>query len=387
MFGDLRHGLRLVVNAKRWTAVVVLLLALGIGADTALFSSVNGLLLKQTPQANRYDQVRTHALYEELLARLAAVPGVRGAALSQPALLSGSVSSSGIYVQGRAYAPGTRDDIHRVIVSPGFFETMGIPLAAGRGFTGHDRNGAPKVVVIDEAAARRHFPNQDPLGQRLGSTLESSTDFQIVGVLRDVKYDSVREAAPPTMYVPSLQHPIGTAVFEVRTASDPAPVIASVREAVKQIDPNLPLMNVSTQVEQVEQRVLQEKIFAYAYAIFAGLALVLAAIGLFGLMSYNVSRRTNEIGIRMALGAERLDVLRLVLRESMLLVAAGVCIGVAVALGAGRFVASLLFGLTATDTTTIIVAIAVMVLVAAIAGYLPARRAARVDPVVALRYE
>jgi hypothetical protein len=229
-------SLALLIGAWLFLRTLQNLRTVDVGFDPA-----NLILFRVTPELNRYDQVRTHALYEELLARLAAVPGVRGAALSQPALLSGSVSSSSIYVQGRAYASGTRDDIHRVIVSPGFFETMGIPLLAGRGFTGHDRDGAPKVVVINEAAARRYFPNQDPLGQRLGSTLESSADFQIVGVLRDVKYDSVREAAPPTMYVPSLQHPIGTAVFEVRTASDPAPVIASVREAVRQIDPNLPL--------------------------------------------------------------------------------------------------------------------------------------------------
>jgi ABC-type antimicrobial peptide transport system permease subunit len=173
----------------------------------------------------------------------------------------------------------------------------------------------------------------------------------------------------------------------VRTAGNTASVLGSVREAVRQIDPNLPLMDVSTQIEQVERRFVQEKVFAQAYTMFGTVALLLAAVGLFGLMSYNVARRTNEIGIRMALGAQRQDVLRLVMRESMILVAIGVAAGVAIALAASRFLATLLFGLAPTDVVTMLLAIGVMVLVSAIAGYLPARRASRVDPMVALHYE
>jgi ABC-type antimicrobial peptide transport system permease subunit len=189
------------------------------------------------------------------------------------------------------------------------------------------------------------------------------------------------------MYVPYLQSRPGGAVIEVRTAGDPASVRSGVREAVRQIDPHLPMTDVSTQLEQVEGRFLQEKLFARAYALFGALALLLAAIGLFGLMSYNVSRRTNEIGIRMALGAQRAHVLRLVMVESMILVIVGVVIGVAVALGASRFVATLLYGLAGTDAMTIVAAIGVMGLVSALAGFLPARRASRVDPMVALRYD
>jgi ABC-type antimicrobial peptide transport system permease subunit len=160
-----------------------------------------------------------------------------------------------------------------------------------------------------------------------------------------------------------------------------------VREAVRQVDPNLPMVDVSTQLEQVERRFQQEKLFARAYALFGGLAVLLAAIGLFGLMSYSVSRRTNEIGIRMALGAQRGDVLRLVMRESMILVVLGVVIGVAVALGTSRFVTTLLYGLAPTDALTLAGAVGLMVLVSALAGFLPARRASRVDPMVALRYD
>ena len=206
-------------------------------------------------------------------------------------------------------------------------------------------------------------------------------------MLRDAKYNSVRDPAPPTMYVPFLQGPMPSAAFQVRTAGDPASSVAAIREAVRQIDPNLPMMNVSTQVDEVEKRLQSERVFAQAYTLFGGLALLLASIGLFGLMSYSVARRTNEIGIRMALGAQNRDVLTLVMRESMTLVAIGVAIGIVTAIGTGRLVATLLFGLAPTDVPTIIAAVGVLVLVSASAGYLPARRAARVDPLVALRYE
>jgi ABC-type antimicrobial peptide transport system permease subunit len=201
-----------------------------------------------------------------------------------------------------------------------------------------------------------------------------------------VKYNSVRESAPPTMFVPSRQSRLG-GMIEVRTAGSPTAVMPTIRETVRAIDPNLPVMDMSTQMEQIEERFLQERLFANAYALFGGLALALAAIGLFGLMSYSVSRRTNEIGIRMALGARSQDVLRLIMRESMILVALGVVIGLAIALGTSRLVASLLFGLPATDMLSMLVAMLVMITVSAFAGYLPARRASRVDPMVALHQE
>jgi ABC-type antimicrobial peptide transport system permease subunit len=241
--------------------------------------------------------------------------------------------------------------------------------------------------LINDAAAKKYFPNENPIGQRFGSSAENSSQIEIVGVLRDAKYNSVRDAAPPTMYVPYLQTRAASAVIAVRTAVDPAGATGSVREAVRQVDPNLPMVDISTQLEQVERRFQQEKLFAQAYALFGGLALLLAAIGLFGLMSYSVSRRTNEIGIRMALGAQRGHVLRLVMVESMVLVVAGVIIGVAMAVGLSQFVTTLLFGLAATDAMTMAAAIGVMVLVSALAGFLPARRASRVDPMVALRYD
>jgi predicted permease len=356
------------------------------------FNPQNLLLFRVTPGLNRYDEKRMATLYRDMLQRLQSVPGVRGAAMSQPALLSGSVNGTSIFVQGRVY-PVTRNerdldnDINRMVISPNFFEVMGIPLVAGRSFTERDNDSAPKVAIINEAAARKYFPNENPIGHRFGSSVETTGQLEIVGVLHDVKYNSVREPAPPTMYVPYFQTRLGNAVFEIRTMGNPAGTTGSVREAVRQVDPNLPLTDVSTQIEQVEKRFSQEKIFAQAYSLFGAVALLVASVGLFGLMSYSVSRRTNEIGIRMALGAQREDVLRLVMRESMILVGIGVAAGMAIAFGASRFVEALLFGLAPRDLSTMLLAIVVMILVSAFAGYLPARRASRVDPMIALRYE
>ena len=251
--------------------------------------------------------------------------------------------------------------------------------------TDRDVDGAPPVVLINEAAARRYFPHVNPLGRRFGSSFEDRGHFEIVGVIRDAKYDSLREPAPPTMYVPYQQARTFGVTFEVRTAGDPASATGAVREAVRRADPGLPLMNVSTQLDQIENRFQQERTFAQAYSLFGGLALLLASIGLFGLMSYNVARRTSEIGIRLALGARRAHVLTLVLRESMRLAAIGVAVGLAAVFLAGRLVEAYLFGLAPTDGISIAASIVAILAVCALAGYLPARRASRVSPLVAMR--
>ena len=396
-------GSRSVLGKSLLIVQVAISLALLVGAGLFLrtlsnlrhvdvgFDPQNLVLFRVNPQLNHYDEARLFTLHRELADRISAVPGVRGVAMSQPALLSGSVNSTGIYVRGRVYPPGRAqgdsNDINRLVISPNFFDVMGIPIVIGRAFTDRDNQTAPKVVVINEAAVRKYFPNENPIGQHFGSNPEASNELQVVGVLRDAKYESVRDAAPPTMYVPFLQNPRGFGVFEVRTLGPSASVVTGIRDAVRQVDSTLPIMDVSTQIEQVEKRFAQEKVFAQAYTLFGALALLLASVGLFGLMSYSVSRRTNEIGIRMALGAQREDVLRLVMRESMVLVAIGVVAGLAIAIAGSQLIATLLFGLAPTDPRTIVVAVAVMVLVSAVAGYLPARRASRVDPMVALRYE
>jgi predicted permease len=374
-------SLVLLVGAGLFLATLSNLRRVDVGFDTH-----NLLLFRVDPRLNQYEQARVADLYARLRERLRAVPGVRNVSLSQPGLLTGSESSTAIYLEGRTY--GERGDpVFQLTVSPEFFETMGIPLLAGRAFTERDDQKASKVAVVNESAARRYFGEAGAAGRRFGRRRENRNEIEVVGVVRDVRYNRLREAPPPTVYWPYLQRCCPGVVFEVRTASDPSGFVPSIREAVRQVDPNLPLMNVATQAESIETRLNQERLFARAYALFGGLALLLASIGLFGLMSYNVARRTSEIGVRMALGATRGAVLGLVMRESSVLVGLGVAIGLIAALGAGRLVRTLLFGLEPTDATTIAAAIAVMVAVSAVAGFLPARRAARVDPMVALRYE
>ena len=358
------------------------------------FDSLNLMIFRIAPGLAHYEPARAAAVYADVQQRLAALPGVRSASVSQPPLLSGGISWSDVFIEGLDYSNAPRDtdlgrgsQMHQVTVSPSFFATLGIPLVAGRTLTDRDDLQAPRVVVINRTAARMYFPGANPIGRRFGNSLENRTRTEIVGVVGDTKYNSLRDAAPPTMYIPVGQRQSPTMAVEVRTASDPASFVAGVREAVRRIDPNLPLMNMTTQAEEIEGRLAQERLFAQAYALFGLLAVSLASIGLFGLMSYSVARRTNEIGVRMALGARPGDVISMVMRESMVMVAAGIAIGLAGTVAAGRLIASLLFGLSPTDPPTVLPAVAVMMAASAAAGYLPARRAARLDPMAALRCE
>jgi len=350
------------------------------------FNTQNLVVFRVNPALNRYDDQKSNTVIEEIATRLKGVAGVRAVGVSSVPLLANNVSSTAIFRPGRTYAPRQSDEIYILQVSPDYFKTMEIPLVAGRGFTDRDNQTAPKVVIINETAARKYFANENPIALRFGTSVEKSSDLEIVGVLRDTKYEGVRQDVPATMFVPSLQSRPAT-VFQVRTAGDPAQTVGAIREAVRQVDPALPLMDVSTQAEQIDKNLQQERVFAQAYAMFGGLAMLIASIGLFGLMSYSVARRTNEIGIRMALGAESRHVLRLVMSESMTLVLLGIVVGLAAAFAAGRLITALLFGLAATDTLSLVAATLVMLVVSSLAAYLPARRAARVDPLVALHYE
>jgi predicted permease len=246
---------------------------------------------------------------------------------------------------------------------------------------------APKVAIINEAAARKLFPDGDVLGRRIGGSFEKSNEFEIVGVVPDTKYASVRDPGQPTMYRCAFQGPARSLNVVLRTVGDPLAMTETVRAAMREVDPTLPIQRFTSQTEQISLRFAQERLFATAYTAFGALALLLAGIGLFGLMSYNVARRTSEIGIRMALGAQRGTVVGMVMRESMLLVGIGVALGLAAALWAGRFVKSVLYGLSANDPITIAVAVALIAVVSALAGYLPARRASNVDPMEALRQQ
>ncbi|HVL68625.1 MAG TPA: ABC transporter permease [Vicinamibacterales bacterium] len=379
-------SLVLIVGAGLFLQTVEHLRRVDVGFDPD-----NLLLVRITPRLAGYDLPRTTALYGTLLERFAAVPGVRGATLSQPALLSGNISSTDIYVDGAAAPAGDTaaggNEIYYLTVAPTFFDVMGMPIVRGRPLLDSDNRSAPRVAVINETAARQFFGTADPIGRRFGSEPDRTAETEVIGVVRDARYANLREPVPPTMYMTYLQAPRSAVVFELRTATDPLALSSAVREAVRQVDPNLPLTEITTQRQRIEERLAQEKLFAQAYALFGGIALLLASIGLFGLMSYNVTRRTAEMGLRMALGAQRRHVIEMVMRESLTLVAAGVITGIAIATFAGRLIRSLLFNMPPHHVPTLLAAVAVMGMVSALAAYLPARRASRVDPVVALRQE
>jgi len=273
---------------------------------------------------------------------------------------------------------------------PDFFKTMKIPLLRGRDFTERDNENAPRVAVVNETLVKCYFGDGDPVGQRIGWD-RTNVDMEIIGVAKDAKYDSLRVETAATVYHPFRQADIQHMHFEVRTAGDPKALIADVRRALASLDRNIPLYDVKTQTEQIDELLMQERLFAKLASFFGLLALVLACMGLYGVLSYAVVRRTSEIGIRMALGARRRNILAMVLRETLLMVAIGLALGIPASFAATHFAASvisdLLYGLKANDATSVVIACAALVAVSGVAGYLPARRASLVDPMVALKYE
>ncbi len=351
------------------------------------FDSTNLLMFNVNPGVNRYDPARSAHVFRQVLDRMSSLPGVRATALTRTTLLSGSTSTSSMWTQGQTSQTAAEENMYMMDVSPTFFTTLGIPVQRGRAFTDHDGTTAPKVAILNEAAARKLFAGGDALGRRIGGSFEKSGEFEIVGVVRDTKYASVRDPGPPTMYRSVWQQPVRGLNVVLRTAGDPLAMTEAVRGAMREVDPTLPLQRFTSQTEQISLRFAQERLFATAYAAFGALAVVLACIGLFGLMSYNVARRTTEIGVRMALGAQRGTVIAMVMGESMRLVGIGVAVGLATALWAGRYVKTVLYGLPAHDPLTIAAAVGLIAVVSALAGGLPARRASKVDPMEALRQQ
>jgi len=344
------------------------------------------LLFRVDPRLSGYSGPRIVALYQELTDRIEVVPGVRSAAISRHPLLAGGATSSNITIEGSTES--TKEPVYKNAASPNFCKTMEIPILLGRDLSVHDDANAPKVAVINQAMARRYFPDQDPVGKRFWfAGAQEGPPLEIVGVARDAKYTSMRRNIQPTIYTPYAQENIGQVNFSVRVSGDVFAMIPSIRDAVREIDSNLPLYDLTTQTALADASVAEERLFATLSSFFGLLALLLGCVGLYGVMSYGVARRTNEIGIRMALGATSLRVTRMVMLETMILVLIGVVIGVGGALAVTRFIASMLFGLKPTDAVTIVGAALLMIAVAAVAGYLPARRAALVDPMVALRDE
>jgi predicted permease len=348
-------------------------------------------LFSVDPNLLGYKDAALANLYRQMFDRLEAVPGVSAVTFSRNALLSGSISGREVYVAGSAADASPRQigEIRLHHVRENFFATMEIPLLFGRSLSPQDDERGPKVVVVNQAFARLISASENSIGKRFGFNADKPGEVEVVGVVRDAKYRSLRDESPPTVYVPWLQElsRVGAVTFEVRTAGDPVAFVTAIRQAVREVDPNLPVAGVTTQVEVANESLMIERLFARLLGLFGLLALLLAAIGLYGVMTYAVTQRTKEIGIRMALGAQRYDVLKLVLSQGMILTVIGVALGAGGAVGLTRLMKSMLFGVSATDPVTFIAIALLLGAVALLASYIPARRATKVDPLVALRYE
>ncbi len=349
-----------------------------------------GVLVAQVslPDAKYKDEDRIRLFTDQVLRNVQGIPGVQFAGSTLP-LLGGWQTSFGI--EGRPEPPpgqGPSTDITRV--SPDYFRAMGVRVLKGRVFTDQDTAGTQRVCVIDETFARTYWPHEDPLGRRvrLGPEHdEHSVVMEVVGVVGHVKNYGVDQPSRVETYIPYGQDPVAGFSLVVRTGLEPASLTAAVRKAVSDVDPNVPLYSTATLLAVVEEATAQRRLAVTLLGIFAGLALLLAAVGIYGVISYNVSQRTQEIGIRMALGAERREILRMVLGQGTMMALMGVVIGLGVAFGLTRLIAALLFQVSATDPPTFSLVPVVLLLVALVAAYLPARRAARVEPMVALRDE
>jgi predicted permease len=326
------------------------------------------------------------AFYEDLRRQFAAIPGVRNASLSQLALLGEGK------VMTMIGTPGAVPQGARVMnVGAAFFSTMGIPVLLGREFDERDHAKAPMTAVVNRTFAQQWFGQQTPVGRHITNSDCPKCDIEIVGVSGDARYGGLQEKFPPTVFFALAQWPVDNMTFEIRTAGDPLGYVKTVREIVHRADARIPVADVQTQRKLIDQMISSQIAFARLCTAFALLALAIACVGLYGTMSYNVARRTGEIGIRIALGAQRLDIAGMVLRETMLVAAAGLALGIGVCYEAVRLgeslISGLLYGVKADDVTSLIVATGTLAVAAALAGFLPARRASRLDPMSAIRHE
>jgi predicted permease len=362
------------------------------------FDSRNILIFGIDPTLIGYKGPQVDAFYRDLQGRLSEIPGVKSASYSMGPLLSGGLMITMFHWPGTPQDQNSEADV--LPVGPNFFETLHIPFLAGRGFNASDfklsasnseaiPTSAATPVIVNQVFVEKYLGKEYPLGKRFGQSAgdangRASPGYEIIGLVRDAKYSDLRREIHAMMYMPQS---VGGASFELRTAADPQAILPAVREVVAQVNTNLPLFDVKTESEQIDRLLFQERLVARLSGFFGLLALVLACVGLYGLLSYEVSRRTREIGIRMALGAHPGSVLKLVLRQGIVLAIVGAGVGIGVALGVMRYLTSMLYDVHANDPLTMIAVAVLLTIVALAACYLPARRAMQVDPMVALRYE
>lgn len=380
-------------------AISILLLA-GAGLFVRSFNKLwnvdtgydreNVLMFSVNPRLTGYPIDRLSNLYRQLLERIESTPGVTSASLSFVRPVDDEAYFVTILdgIDEQRLEPDKAIRVAWNAIGPGYFATLGTPMLLGREFRIEDNETAPKVAIISETMARRHFPDQNPVGKRIASTPDN-LDLEIVGVVKDSKYGNLKDAPCNVLYRPIFQSNLSSSnvTFEARYMGATSTMISQLRQQVEEVDRNLPLFRIKTLVVQAQESLRKERLVTTLSSSFALLALLLAGIGVYGLLSYSVIRRTGEIGIRMALGAQRRDVVWLVVREGLPLVIAGVAIGVPLTLALTQYVRGMLYGLSPQDPITLIAAVLLLVGVAAVASLLPARRASRLDPMDALRHE
>jgi predicted permease len=396
--GTLQAGAQSRIGRMLVVAQVALSLVLMVGAGLFVrtlinlqaiptgFDEKNAVLFKIDTATTGYEDAQMGNLLVEAQDRVKQVPGVDAASFSFFTFNQGGWTSS-IYPLDQTAVEGDNQIVRQNVVGEDYFKAMGVPVISGRAFNNLDTENSQKVAIVSETLAKRFYGNQSVLGRRFGKREDKRDEIEIIGIVKDVKYESLTEQDRPMVYFTIKQRPQPLDNFVVRISGDPQTVIPAIRRTLREVNSKLPVDDVVTLRDHISRSLVQEKLIARLAAFFGVLALLLACIGLYGVLSYSVARRRNEIGIRMALGASTLDVLRLVLRNGMALTLIGLVLGVAGAFALTRLVKTLLFGVTSTDVTTFVVVSLTLIVVAFIACYIPARRATRVDPLTALRYD
>ncbi|MBI4473691.1 MAG: ABC transporter permease, partial [Acidobacteria bacterium] len=349
------------------------------------FQPDNLLVFRMNPSLNGYKDDRLMNFYEAAVKGIQSLPGVESASISRWGILTFASSGERVCFPG-----GGRGGASTHPIAPRYFATMRIPLLTGRDVDFRDRQNAPRVVLVNEAFAKRFYGGANPVGRSFRipcSETEQGNDVEIIGMAADTKYFSIRAPAAPAVYIPYRQGSERWMTFAVRATEDPAALLPSIRDTLASLDPNLPIYDVGTQMDWIDRNVAQERRFAVLLALFGAIAILLACSGIYGTLAYLANRRTSEIGVRMALGAGRQHVIRMVVGESLVPVLIGVVLGLGGAFALTRLVRSMLFGVQPTDPATMILAALFLLLTAAFAAFLPARRASRIDPIAALRYE
>src|SRR6185312_11835462 len=346
------------------------------------------IMFEMQAPPTRYLSPQDVALHQRMEERLAQVPGIESVTLTADPLLANSMSNTGFFREGQRARTGNDSLAMENEVGQHFFETYSIPILYGRTFTSADTPQSSKVAVINEALAKRDFLHENPVGKTFHCNETDGDTYQVIGVSANAKYANLRDDPPPTVYLLSRQQKEETEMtYVVRTKLSLAAALPSLRSAAREIDKDIPLRNPRTQIEQINATIMQERLFATLTSAFGILALILAAIGIYGIMAYTVSRRTSEIGVRMALGARPRQVRLMVLQESGWMAIIGIAVGIGASVGLARLVRAMLYGLSPTDPTTLISTTCLLFLIALTAAYGPARRASRIDPMQALRHE